>query len=257
MLRARIIPCLLVHQGGLVKTRQFGSPTYVGDPVNAVRIYNEKEVDELLVLDIDATVEGQEPNYRLISQLAAECRMPLAYGGGIKSVEQIERIIGLGVEKVALSSAAINDRDLITKAASKVGGQSIAVVADVRINGMGEYRVFTHNGTVESTESPMELAGLVEAAGAGEYIINNIDRDGLESGYDFELVAQCRAECSLPMTILGGAGSLNDIKSLISKFPIIGAAAGSLFVFKGKYRAVLINYPDRARKEHLFFSSPD
>ena len=243
MLRPRIIPCLLIHNKGLVKTRQFADPTYVGDPVNAVRIFNEKEVDELLVLDIDATVKGHEPNYELIAQLAAECRMPLAYGGGVKSVEQVERIIGLGVEKVAISSAAIADPGFITAAASKVGSQSIAVVADVRVDDKGDYWVFTHNGAVKTGQMAEELAGLVEEAGAGEFIVNNIDRDGMGNGYDFELVAQCRDACGLPMTVLGGAGSLDDIKALISGYPIIGAAAGSLFVFKGKYRAVLINYP--------------
>jgi len=252
MLRPRIIPCLLVHNGGLVKTRQFTDTTYVGDPVNAVRIFNEKEVDELLVLDIDATVKGQEPNYELIAQLAAECRMPLTYGGGVKSVDQVERIIGLGVEKVVISSAAIADPDFITAAAKKVGSQSVAVVADVRADDKGSYPVFTHNGTVNTGRTAKELASIAEEAGAGEFIVNNIDRDGMGNGYDFELVSQCRGACALPMTVLGGAGSLEDVKTLIECFPIIGAAAGSLFVFKGKYRAVLINYPARGRKDSLY-----
>jgi len=252
MLRPRIIPCLLVHNGGLVKTRQFTDPTYVGDPVNAVRIFNEKEVDELLVLDIDATVKGHEPNYELIAQLAAECRMPLAYGGGVKSVEQVERIIGLGVEKVAISSAAIADPDFITAAANKVGSQSIAVVADVRADDKsGSYCIFTHNGTVKTGQTAEELASLVEKAGAGEFIVNNIDRDGMGNGYDLDLVKRCREAIHLPITVLGGVGSLDDIKVLVDCFPIIGAAAGSLFVFKGKYRAVLINYPERKRKEWI------
>ncbi len=257
MLRPRIIPCLLVHNKGLVKTSQFTDPTYVGDPLNAVRIFNEKEVDELIVLDIDATVKGHEPNFELIAQLAAECRMPLAYGGGVKSVKQVERIIGLGVEKVAISSAAIANPELIAEASRRVGSQSIAVVADVRSDEKGSYRVFTHNGTVQTTQTAQELARMVVEAGAGEFIINNIERDGIGSGYDLELVEQCRAACSLPITVLGGAGSLDDVKVLIERYPVIGGAAGSLFVFKGKYRAVLINYPDRVQKERLFFSSPD
>ena len=251
MLRPRIIPSLLIHNKGLVKTRQFIDPVYVGDPLNAVRIFNEKEVDELLVLDIDATVMGHVPNYELISQLAAECRMPLAYGGGVRSEDQVERIIGLGVEKVAISSAAIADPHFITTAARKVGSQSIAFVADVRADDKGDYRVFTHNGTVETGRTPQELASMAEDAGAGEFILNNIDRDGMGNGYDLELVAQCRAACSLQMTVLGGAGSLSDIKKLIENFPIIGAAAGSLFVFKGKYKAVLISYPGHTKKEEL------
>lgn len=251
MLRPRIIPCLLLHNRGLVKTHQFTDPTYVGDPLNAVRIFNEKEVDELLILDIDATVQDLEPNYELIAQVAAECRMPLAYGGGIKSVEQVERIIALGVEKVAISSAAILSPELVTKAASKVGSQSIAVVVDVRSN-RGSYRVFTNNGKVQVPQNPVELAKLFTDAGAGEFVINNIERDGMGNGYDLALVAMIREACNLPITILGGAGSLDDISSLFNKYPIIGAAAGSLFVFKGKYRAVLINYPNRTTKDSLF-----
>lgn len=250
MLRARIIPCLLVHQRGLVKTRRFREPTYVGDPVNTVRIFNEKEVDELFVADIDATVEGREPNYQLISELAAECRMPLAYGGGVRSVEQVERIIKLGVEKVAISAAALASPTLASEAAYKVGSQSVVVVADVRAAG-GRYEVFTHNGTRPTGQTVEQVAQMADRAGAGELVVNNIDRDGMGNGYDLNLVKQCRVACGLPMTILGGAGNLDDIKGLIERFPIIGAAAGSLFVFKGKYRAVLINYPNRDHKIEL------
>lgn len=250
MLRPRIIPCLLVHKRGLVKTRQFADPTYVGDPVNAVRIFNEKEVDELFVVDIDATVEGQEPNYELIGQMAAECRMPLAYGGGVRSVAQVERIIKLGVEKVAISAAAMADLGLVSEAARKVGSQSVAVVADVRERG-GGYEVFTHNATRATGRTVEQVAQMADAAGAGELVVNSIDRDGMGGGYDIELVARCREQTSLPITALGGAGSLDHVAALIKRFPIIGAAAGSLFVFKGKYRAVLINYPDRQRKGDL------
>lgn len=250
MLRPRIIPCLLVHDRGLVKTRRFSEPTYVGDPVNAVRIFNEKEVDELFVADIDATVRGAEPDYALIASLAAECRMPLAYAGGVRTAEQVERIIKLGVEKVALGAAAVLTPELVTAAAARVGGQSIAVIADVRKAGE-RYEVFTHNGARATGRTVEELAAWAEQAGAGEVIVNNIDRDGMMTGYDLDLVARCRRAMGLPMTVLGGAGSLDDIARLIARFPIIGAAAGSLFVFKGKYRAVLINYPDRAAKERL------
>ena len=250
MLRPRIIPCLLVHDRGLVKTRQFVSPTYVGDPLNAVRIFNEKEVDELFVADIDATVRGREPNYELIASLAAECRMPLAYAGGVRSVEQVERIIKLGVEKVAVSAATIANPELIPAAARKVGSQSVAVVADVRKSG-DRYHVYTHNGTRAAGKTVEELARWAEQAGAGEVIINNIDRDGMMTGYDLDLVARCRGMTGLPITALGGAASLDDMGQLITRFLIIGAAAGSLFVFKGKYRAVLINYPDRTSKDRL------
>ena len=252
MLRPRLIPCLLLRNGGLVKTRQFRDATYVGDPINAVRIFNEKEVDELLVIDIDATVRGQEPNYDLIAQMAAECRMPLTYGGGVATPDQVQRIIKLGVEKVAISSAAIANPALVSDAARIVGSQSIAVVADIRRRADGTPEVFTHNGTRATGKSPEAVAHLATEAGAGEFVVNDIDRDGTLAGYDLALVARCRAETTLPMTILGGAASLDDIAGLFAQHPIIGAAVGSLFVFKGKYRAVLINYPDRRRKEELF-----
>jgi cyclase len=251
MLRPRIIPVLLLRGRGLVKTRAFGEDTYVGDPINAVRIFNEKEVDELIVADIDATREAREPSYDLIASLAAECRMPLAYGGGITRVEQIERIIKLGVEKVAIGAAAIATPEIVSDASRRVGTQSVTVVADVRRVG-SQYELFTHNGRLASGRSVTDFAAWAERAGAGELIVNNIDRDGMGTGYDLDLVAACRAATNLPITAVGGAGSLDDIRNLIARHPIIGAAAGSLFVFKGKYRAVLINYPDRATKERLF-----
>lgn len=251
MLRPRIIPCLLVKNGGLVKTVGFGTPKYVGDPVNAVRIFNEKEVDELTVLDIDATVQGREPDYTMIRNLAAECRMPLCYGGGVKTVEQIERIVGLGVEKVALSSAAVETPELLRRAAEHVGRQSIVVVLDVRQTKPGNYTVFTHNGTKATGLDPAALAARAQELGAGEIVVNSIDRDGTMSGYDLELAARVRAAVTLPMTVLGGAGSLEHVRELIARFGIVGAAAGSLFVFKGIYRAVLINYPNRAAKDAI------
>ncbi|MEX0143003.1 Imidazole glycerol phosphate synthase subunit HisF [compost metagenome] len=252
MLRPRIIPCLLIQNGGLVKTVNFGSPKYVGDPLNAVRIFNEKEVDELIVIDIDATVHRREPDYALIKSLAAECRMPLCYGGGVKTVEQIQTIIGLGVEKVALSSAALTDPELVSRAAEKVGSQSVVVVLDVKKSGLfRKYEVFTHNGSRGSGLGPAELAKKMQALGAGEIVINSIERDGQMKGYDVDLIDTVRAAITLPMTALGGAGSLQDVSDLIRRFDIIGAAAGSLFVFKGTYRAVLINYPNRQDKDAL------
>lgn len=252
MLRPRIIPCLLVKNGGLVKTIRFGESKYVGDPINAVRIFNEKEVDELTVLDIDATVHNREPNYRMIANLAAECRMPLCYGGGVRRVEQVEKIISLGVEKVAMSAAAVRTPDLIKQAAERVGNQSVVVVMDVKKAGLlRRYEVFTHNGTQSTGLDPVSFARRAHAAGAGEVVVNAIDRDGAMEGYDLELISRVREAMSLPVTVLGGAGSLAHIQGLIRKFGIIGAAAGSLFVFKGKYRAVLINYPLQAEKDAL------
>lgn len=244
MLRARVIPCLLVQDGGLVKTTRFGSPKYVGDPINAVRILNEKEVDELIIVDIDATRLGREPNYRLIEILANECRMPLCYGGGVGQVEQIERIVGLGVEKVALGAILHAGEQILSDAAARVGSQSLVAVLDVQKTGLlRRSEVVTHNATRRTGCDPVSFARKVQELGAGEVLLNNVDRDGTMKGYDRDLVAAVRAATSLPLTVLGGAGSLDDIGNLIHENGVIGAAAGSLFVFKGKYRAVLINYP--------------
>lgn len=252
MLRARIIPSLLVQNGGLVKTTNFSDPKYVGDPLNAVRIFNEKQVDELIFVDIDATVSGREPDYGLIANLAAECRMPLCYGGGVKTVDQIERIVSLGVEKVGLGSAAAYEPSLIVQAAQRVGSQSIVAVMDVKKVGLfGRHEVFTHCGTRKVGRNPVEMACQFADLGAGEILLNSIDRDGTMSGYDLALVDSIRSAVRLPMTILGGAGSLDDMRSLVDRYGVIGAAAGSLFVFKGKYRAVLIQYPQSSEKDQL------
>ena len=254
MLRPRIIPCLLIHQGGLVKTQAFKSPKYVGDPINAVKIFNEKEADELMVLDIDATVDRIEPNYGLIAKLAAECRMPLSYGGGINSVEQASRIISLGVEKVALSAAAVADPAIVTGIADAIGRQSVVVVIDVRKKSglfATGYELCTHNAKTAHKLDPVAFAKCLQEAGAGEVVINSVDRDGDMKGYDLALAQQMRAVLRVPMTMLGGAGSLEDIASLVAKCGVVGAAAGSLFVFKGKYRAVLINYPSASQKDEI------
>ena len=256
MLRPRIIPCLLVKNKGLVKTVKFASPKYVGDPVNAVRIFNEKEVDELMVLDIDATANRAEPDYQMIRDVAAECRMPLCYGGGVTALEQAIRIIKLGVEKIAISASGIANPALVTEMARHVGNQSIVVVLDVRKNAVSDqFEVWTHNGTRFASADPVALAKQAEDRGAGELVINSIDRDGTMSGYDVGLVQQIRQAVSIPISVLGGAGSLRDIGSLIETFGIIGAAAGSLFVFKGVYKAVLINYPGRTQKAALMASA--
>jgi cyclase len=251
MLRPRVIPCLLVKDNGLVKTVNFSSPKYVGDPINAVRIFNEKEVDELIVLDIDASVKGREPNYLMIEQLAAECRMPLCYGGGIKTVEQAQRIIRLGVEKVAISSAAIENPELIPPLAEQLGSQSIVAVLDVKRNQKVGYEIWTRNGTKPTGKSPVETALALEKLGVGEIVVNSIDNDGMMKGYDFDLLDGVHNVLTVPMTALGGAGSIKDIAGLVARYGIIGAAAGSLFVFKGVYRAVLINYPKPAEKAAL------
>ena len=253
MLRSRIIPCLLVHKKGLVKTVNFKDSKYVGDPINAVKIFNEKEVDELIVLDIDATIEKRGPDFTLIRNLAVECRMPFCYGGGVSTVEQARMIISLGAEKVALSSAVIDNPSLCNDIGKAVGVQSVVVVLDVKKRKLlGGYEIYTHNGKVKSKRKFKEFVMELNTIGIGEIVVNSIDNDGEMTGYDLELAALVRDLCDTPITILGGAGTLDHIKNLISKFKVIGAAAGSLFVFKGKYKAVLINYPNREDKFPLY-----
>jgi cyclase len=253
MLRSRITPCLLVHKKGLVKTTSFKDPKYVGDPINAVKIFNEKEVDELIVLDIDATVEGRGPDFNLIKNLAVECRMPFCYGGGVTTVEEAKTIINLGAEKVALGFAAINDPNLIQAIGKAVGVQSVVVVLDVKKKKFfGGYEIYTHNGKKGTGNKLEDFVKTLNEIGVGEIVINSIDSDGKMEGYDFRLFDLVRSLTDMPMTILGGAGKLDDILQAIKRYKIIGAAAGSLFVFKGKYRAVLISYPNKAERKMLY-----
>lgn len=252
MLRPRIIPSLLLHDKGLVKTVNFKSPKYVGDPINAVRIFNEKEVDELALFDIDATVLNNEPDYILIEKLANQSRMPLCYGGGIKTVEQAQKIFGLGIEKIALSSAVVQNPHLVSEIADRVGSQSIIVVLDIKRKLLGGYEIYTHNGKRSTGINPIKFAKELQALGAGEIIINSIDQDGVMKGYDLSLIDKIAESISIPLTVLGGAGSLADIEKVIEKYGVIGVASGSLFVFKGPYKAVLINYPNQVEKNKIF-----
>jgi cyclase len=236
----------LVHNKGLVKTVGFKDPKYVGDPINAVKIFNEKEVDELIVLDIDATVEGRGPDFELIKNLAVECRMPFCYGGGVTSVEEAKKIINLGAEKVAISAAAIKNPNLLQEIGKAVGVQSVVVVIDVKKKSIfGGYDIYTHNGKNKTGIKLIEFLSDIERIGIGEIVINSIDKDGTMQGYDMPLVDLIRTNTEVPITVLGGVGSLSDIANLISTYKVIGAAAGSYFVFKGKYRAVLISYPNK------------
>lgn len=252
MLRSRIIPCLLIRDKGLVKTTKFSDAKYVGDPINAVKIFNEKLVDELIVLDIDASKEGREPDYALIKNLASECRMPLCYGGGVSTVEQAVRISNLGVEKIAISSSAFRSRGLIEEMVSAIGKQSVVVVVDVKKSLWGGYDVYIENGKTKVKGSLKAILSEIERRGAGEVVVNSIDNDGMMKGYDIKLLDIARSELEIPLTVLGGAGTLEHIREVIEMYHPIGVAAGSLFVFKGKYRAVLINYPSlEVKKETL------
>lgn len=243
---------MLVHKKGLVKTTKFSSAKYVGDPINAVRIFNEKEVDELIVLDIDASVNGTAPDFDMIKNLATECRMPLCYGGGIKTVEQAQKIFSLGVEKIAISSLAVEQPQIITDLVKRVGSQSVVVVVDAKKKLLSsKYEVYIHNAKKSTGIDVIEFAKQLELAGVGEIVVNSIDQDGLMKGYDMDLLEKVRNVVSIPTTFIGGAGTLDDVGKVISRFGIVGVAAGSLFVFKGKFRAVLINYPTLIEKRKL------
>jgi cyclase len=250
MLRSRIIPCLLMQDGGLVKTRQFKDPKYVGDPLNAVKIFNEKEVDELMFIDIDASAQRRGPNLAMLKNLAVESRMPLCYGGGVSSAEMAAKIISLGFEKVSISSAALDRPQLIAEIAEAVGRQSVVVTLDVRKNRfLPGYTVYTLNGREKSKANLIEFCKQAAELGAGEIVINSIDRDGEMAGYDLDLAKSVRDAVTIPMSVLGGAGTAAHMQELIDTVGLVGAAAGSMFVFKGTYRAVLINYarPSRLR----------
>ncbi|MCG3486169.1 AglZ/HisF2 family acetamidino modification protein [Salmonella enterica] len=245
---------MLIHDSGLVKTINFKSPKYVGDPINAVKIFNEKEADELMVLDIDATSKGREPDYDLIKKLAAECRMPLCYGGGVTTAAQAAKIISLGVEKVSISTAAVENPNLVRELAEAVGKQSVVVVLDIiKRKGLFSkgYELSTRNNTRTHKIDPISFAQEMASLGAGEIVINYIDNDGVMKGYDIGYSSTIKSHVNVPVTFLGGAGSYEHLTELIDQCGIVGAAAGSLFVFKGKYRAVLISYPTPKQKDMI------
>lgn len=244
MLKSRITPFLLLRGKGLVKTQKFDSPKYVGDPINAVKIFNEKEVDELTLLDIDATVSGSGPDMCLLKDIAAESRMPLCYGGGVRDAETAARIIALGYEKVSVSHAALERPELVREMAERVGRQSVVVTIDFKKEGLlgGSYKIYSRNAGKKHTIDPVAFAIQCAEMGAGEIVLNSIDRDGTSKGYDMELARKLRTAITIPMTVVGGAGSIEDLRGLTEELGPVGAGAGSLFVFKGKYRAVLISY---------------
>ena len=243
MLLPRIIPCLLIHKGGVVKTYKFDNPRYIGDPLNTVRIFNEKKVDEIMVLDIDCSVENSLPNINLIEKIAAECQMPLCYGGGIKNLNTAQHIFQLGVEKISLSSVVFENISLISSLAKTVGSQSVVVTLDIKKNIFGKRKIFIHNGKSSVDLELEECLKIIQNEGAGEIIINNIDLDGTMQGYDQEFITYLKEKISIPLTLIGGAGCADDFKNVIKKYPLIGLAAGSFFVYQGKYKAVLISYP--------------
>jgi len=252
MLRSRLIPSLLIQGKGLVKTQKFQNPRYIGDPINTIKIFNEKNIDEIFISDIDVTVKKKEPNYKLIENLAIESRMPFCYSGGVNSIEKALKIIELGVEKVAIGSAAVQNPKFISDLSDRIGKQSVVVVLDIKKTLFKKnYEIFTHNGKKASGFSAKDFALKMQSLGAGEIIINSIERDGCMQGYDLNLINEVSENIHIPFTVLGGAGNLKDIGLVTSKHHPCGAAASSMFIFKGKHKAVLIQYPTFEEKEKI------
>ncbi len=251
MLEIRIIPSLLLKKQGLIKTLRFKRPKYVGDPINAIRIFNEKEVDELILFDTEASIENRDPDFELISDVASECFMPFGYGGGVKSLSDIEKILGIGAEKVIINSEAIRNPKLIEEAAIRFGSQSIVVSIDVKRNFWGKYTVYSHSGKSPTKSDPVEFSKLMETAGAGEVIITSVDRDGTMKGYDIDLISNISEVLDIPVVASGGAGRIEDFIEVVQKGGASAVTAGSMFVFKGKHRAVLISYPSPKEIESL------
>jgi len=252
----RVIPCLLLKDEGLWKTKKFQNPVYLGDPINVIRLFNDKGADELILLDILATPEQRSPNYDYLKQLADECFMPLAYGGGITNIEQIKKLLRIGIEKVIINSAAFFTRELITDASRYAGSQAIVVSIDVRKSRFGKYQIYTNCGTKKIQQDLLESARKFAELGAGEIMINSIDRDGMMAGYDLDLVSSVSQSVDIPVIACGGAGSLDDFAKAV-KNGASAVAAGSLFVFHGKLRGVLINYPTRDELENVFIEVTD
>lgn len=242
MFRRRIIPCLLLKNKGLVKTVKFKDSRYVGDPINAVKVFNDKEVDELVFLDITATQEQREPPVDLLANIASEAFMPFAYGGGIRSLDMIRELFRLGIEKAVINSYAFENPSFIKEAADCFGSQSIIVSIDVRKNLFGKYEVCTNGGRKKTGQHPLEYARKMEKLGAGEIFLNAIDRDGMQNGYDIELTKMVSEGVGIPVIACGGAGKVEDFQCAIEEGKASAVAAGSMFVFVGPNRAVLINY---------------
>lgn len=252
MLQTRVIPVLLLQNKGLVKSVKFKNPKYVGDPLNAIKIFNEKEVDELIFLDIDASKKGVEPDYELIKDFASECFMPVCYGGGITHIDQIKKIFTLGIEKISLNHVALKDDNLIKKAVEIFGSQSIVVAVDIKKSLMGKYQIYDHAKKKNLKIPFLDYVKHIENLGAGELLVNNVDLDGTQKGYDIDLLKQVVNYVKIPVIACGGAGKLQDFKTVKREANVSAVAAGSFFVFQGKNNAVLITYPKYQELEKLF-----
>ena len=251
MIRNRIIPILLFKNKGLYKTLKFKNPKYVGDPINAIKIFNDKMVDELVFFDITASKEKKSPNLILIRDIASECFMPLCYGGGINNLDIIREILNVGVEKVCLNSHAVKNPILIKDAANFFGSSTIVVSIDVKKNLFGKYSVYINGGEENTNIDPVNWAIKIEKMGAGEIIVNSIDRDGTLLGYDIPLLRSITSKVNIPVVASGGASSMEDFSKAIKSADVAAVAAGAYFVFHGKHRAVLISYPSEYEIDEL------
>lgn len=243
MVRVRVIPILLLNNGGLYKTEKFNKPKYVGDPINAVKIFNDKEVDELIFFDISASKKSIQPSFEVIKEIATECFMPLCYGGGVSDTETMKEILKIGVEKISINTAAVRKPHLIREASSYFGSSTIVVSIDVKKNILGKYSVYINGGEEKTQLDPVTWAKKVEELGAGEILINSIDKDGTLQGYDHTLIKQVANSVNIPVVAVGGASGIMDFKQAIHEDNASAVAAGAYFVFQGKHRAVLITYP--------------
>lgn len=251
MLKIRLMPCLLFQDLGLVKTIKFQNPVYVGDPINAIRIFNQKEVDELVFLDINATRENRLASIKYVNKLSDECFMPLTVGGGIRSIKDIKTLFNAGVEKVAINTYAIEHPEFIKSAAESFGSQSILVSIDAKLNSNGKYEIYTYGGTKPTGFEPDQVAKNMEKMGAGEIMINSIDKDGTLSGYDLKLIKLVADAVNIPVIACGGAKNVEDFIKVVKIGHASAVAAGSFFVFYGPRRAVLINFPDKEEIKKL------
>lgn len=250
MFRKRAIPVLLLNYDELIKTVKFKNPKYIGDPINTVKIFNEKEVDEILLLDINASIQKKEPNFSLIKDIVSESFMPLSYGGGITSIDQIRRILTLGVEKVSINKTAVLNPNFIKEASIYFGSSTIIASIDFKKDFWGNYKVYINRGRTKTKYSPVEFAKIAEKQGAGELLINAIERDGTMTGYDLDVIQDVSNAIDIPVIACGGAGSILNLKEGI-EHNATAVAAGSLFIYKGKHRAVLINYPEYSELDFL------
>ncbi len=243
MIKPRVIPALLLKGQGLVKTVKFKEPKYLGDPINIVRIFNDKEVDELVLLDITATPEKRGPQFDLLKNIASEAFIPLAYGGGIRSMDDVKKLLSIGIEKLIMNTSAVETPSLVREVADHAGSQAAVVSMDVKKGLLGKYEVFTHCGQKKTGLDPVKHAVEMERMGVGEILINSIDRDGTMQGYDLDLVRKVADVVSVPVVACGGAGNLSHVSEVIKQGHASAAAAGSIFVFQGPLRGVLISYP--------------